>query len=481
MNDYQFKTKPFKHQLTTLNIAADKKNYAFFMEMGTGKSKVLIDNIAILYLKKKINAALIIAPKGVYRNWMNQELPKHMPDNIDCNIVCWTPTPNKQQKEQLEGLKVFTEKLNIFLMNVEALSTIKGYEAAFNFVKNHRTLVAVDESTTIKSPTASRTKSAIKLGINATYRRILTGSPVTKSPLDLYTQCQFLNPDLLGFNSFWAFKSRYALMAHRNAAGGAHSYHHIIKYVRLDELNQKLDGFSTRILKEECLDLPEKIYMKRNIELTSEQSKAYNEMKQFAVAELEDKTMTAFSALTQMMRLHQITCGHVTTDDGTVQEIKSNRVKELLSLLEETDGKIIIWANYRYDIQTITRELEKKYGKESVASFYGDTPVDKRDQIISDFQDKENNLTYLVANPKTGGYGLTLTASHTVVYYSNNYDLETRLQSEDRAHRIGQQYKVTYIDLIAEKTVDERIVKALRSKIDIATEVLGEEIKQWLV
>jgi len=221
--------------------------------------------------------------------------------------------------------------------------------------------------------------------------------------------------------------------------------------------------------------------MKRNIELTSEQIKAYNEMKQFAVAELEDKTMTAFSALTQMMRLHQITCGHVTTDDGTVQEIKSNRVKELLSLLEETDGKIIIWANYRYDIQTITRELEKKYGKESVASFYGDTPVDKRDQIISDFQDKENNLTYLVANPKTGGYGLTLTASHTVVYYSNNYDLETRLQSEDRAHRIGQQYKVTYIDLIAEKTVDERIVKALRSKIDIATEVLGEEIKQWLV
>ena len=191
MNDYQFKTKPFKHQLTTLNIAADKKNYAFFMEMGTGKSKVLIDNIAILYLKKKINAALIIAPKGVYRNWMNQELPKHMPDNIDCNIVCWTPTPNKQQKEQLEGLKVFTEKLNIFLMNVEALSTIKGYEAAFNFVKNHRTLVAVDESTTIKSPTASRTKSAIKLGINAAYRRILTGSPVTKSPLDLYSMSIF--------------------------------------------------------------------------------------------------------------------------------------------------------------------------------------------------------------------------------------------------------------------------------------------------
>ena len=430
MTEYKFKTKPFLHQNDTLKKSWERISYAFFMEMGTGKSKVLIDNMAMLFEKGKINAALIIAPKGVYRNWMNQELPKHLPDRINANIVCWTPTPNKKQKEEFESLKVISENLTIFLMNVEALSTLKGYEAAYNFVKGHETLVTVDESTTIKSPTASRTKSTVKLGLHAKYRRILTGSPVTKSPLDLYTQCQFLDSELLGFSSFWAFKSRYALMAHRNAAGGAHSYQHIIKYVRLDELNTKLESFSTRILKEDCLDLPEKVYMKRSVELTSEQVKAYNEMKQFAVAELEDKTMTAFSALTQMMRLHQITCGHVTTDDGTVQEIKSNRLKELLNLLEETDGKIIIWANYRYDIQSITKALEKKYGKESVASFYGDTPMDQRDQIVSNFQDKENSLVYLVANPKTGGYGLTLTASHTVVYYSNNYDLEIRLQSE---------------------------------------------------
>jgi SNF2 family DNA or RNA helicase len=125
--------------------------------------------------------------------------------------------------------------------------------------------------------------------------------------------------------------------------------------------------------------------------------------------------------------------------------------------------------------------LEKKYGKESVSSFFGDTPVDERDQIVSDFQNKESSLKYMVANPKTGGYGLTLTASHTVVYYSNSYDLEIRLQSEDRTHRIGQENKVTYVDFIAEKTIDEKIVQCLRSKIDIATEVLGEELKSWLV
>ena len=191
--------------------------------------------------------------------------------------------------------------------------------------------------------------------------------------------------------------------------------------------------------------------------------------------------MTAFSVLTQMMRLHQITCGHMTLDDGTINELKNNRIKELTTLLEEIDGKVIIWANYRHDIRTITKELEKIYGKAAVANLYGDTPVSDRDQIISDFQDTQAPLRYLVANPKTGGYGLTLTASHTVIYYSNNYDLEIRLQSEDRVHRIGQKSKVTYIDLIAEGTVDERIVKSLRSKINIATEVLGEDLKKWLI
>ncbi len=204
-------------------------------------------------------------------------------------------------------------------------------------------------------------------------------------------------------------------------------------------------------------------------------------MKKFAVAELEGKTMTAFSVLTQLMRLHQITCGHITLDDGTVKEIKSNRLKELLNVLEEVDGKVIIWANYRYDIRTITKELEKRYGRSAVANLYGDTPMDDRDQIISDFQDKEAPLTFLVANPKTGGYGLTLTASHTVIYYSNSYDLEIRLQSEDRAHRIGQKEKVTYVDLISEKTIDEFIVKNLRAKINLATKVLGEDLKKWLI
>tara|TARA_R100001594_G_scaffold112628_1_gene147476 strand:- start:698 stop:2047 length:1350 start_codon:yes stop_codon:yes gene_type:complete len=449
------------------------------MEMGTGKSKVLIDNIAMLYDKGKINGALIIAPKGVYHNWERQELPIHMPEHVLYKTITWSPANTKKQQEELRKLFIHDEDLIIFLMNIEAFSTKKGMKIAEKFLLAHSALMAIDESTTIKSPTASRTKSVLKLRVLAKYRRILTGAPVTKSPLDLYTQCFFLDPDFLDFSSYYAFKNRYAIMVDRNV--GTHSFKHVMGYRRLDELNEKLNNFSYRVLKEDCLDLPEKVYMKRIITLTDEQKKMYSEMKKFALAELEGKKTTATSALAQLVRLHQIICGHLTTDDGEVRTLKNNRIKELLDILEETDGKVIIWAVYRHDIKEITNVLSGRYGKNAVESFFGDTLDRDRQDIIDRFQDRESDLRFFVGNPKTGGYGLTLTASHTVIYYSNSYDLEIRLQSEDRAHRISQDKKVTYIDLITEGTVDELIVKNLRSKINLATKILGEDLKKWLI
>jgi SNF2 family DNA or RNA helicase len=339
--------------------------------------------------------------------------------------------------------------------------------------------MAIDESTTIKSPTASRTKTVLKLRTLAKYRRILTGSPVTKSPLDLYTQCFFLDPDYLDFSSYYTFKNRYSIMVDRNV--GSHSFKLVTGYRRLDELNKKLENFSYRVLKEDCLDLPEKIYMKRIVPLSPEQLKAYTEMKKHAITELEGRQTTAASALAQLVRLHQITCGHLALDDGEVKTLKNNRIKELLDILEEIDGKVIIWAIYRHDIKEITRILSERYGANSVASFFGDTLDRDRQDIVDRFQDRESDLRFFVGNPRTGGYGLTLTASHTVIYYSNSYDLEIRLQSEDRAHRISQKEKVTYIDLISEGTVDEYIVKNLRGKINLATKILGEDLKKWLI
>jgi SNF2 family DNA or RNA helicase len=250
-------------------------------------------------------------------------------------------------------------------------------------------------------------------------------------------------------------------------------------FKNLGELSDKLQPFSYRVLKEDCLDLPEKIFIKRQITLTPEQRKLYNQMKQEALAILNGKQSTTVNSLTQLMRLHQITCGHFTADDGSLKRIKNNRVNELMDVLEETDGKAIIWAHYQHDIKDIIKEVEKVHGPGCIVDYYGLTPKEDRQPNIKRFQD-DPKCRFFVGTPATGGYGITLTAANTVIYYSNGYDLEKRLQSEDRAHRIGQKKSVTYVDLMAADTVDEKIVKALRKKINIASEVLGEELRSWI-
>ena len=477
-----FKTKPFNHQLQALGCSWDKTNFAYFMEMGTGKSKVLIDNIAMLYDAGKINAAVVVAPKGVYRNWERLEIPAHLPDHIEKRITTWVAPSSRKKDDQkkLDELSQSFDGLDIFLMNIEALAHQPAVQFLHNYLLGTMSLMAIDESTTIKSPTAKRTKNILKVCNGAHYRRILTGSPVTKNPLDLYSQCQFLDEDLLGFSSYYAYKARYAIEVKRHSS--THSFNHVVGFRNLDELSQKLGTFSFRVLKEDCLDLPSKIYSPRYIELTKEQEKAYNDLATFAIAQLEGQTLTVNNTMTMLLRLHQITCGYMPSDDGQpAVPINNNRMVELMNVLEEVDGKVIIWANYRYSIFDIKQNLEKKFGDDSVVTYFGDTKDKDRQEIVKTFQDPESPVRFFVANQQTGGYGLTLTQAHTVVYFSNNYDLEKRIQSEDRAHRIGQKNNVTYIDIICEKTVDENIVNSLRNKIDLASQSLGETLKEWLI
>ena len=362
-------------------------------------------------------------------------------------------------------------------MNVEAFSTEIGIKFASKFLNSHKTLMAIDESTTIKTPTAKRTKNIIQLGAHAKYRRIMTGSPVTKNPLDLYTQCYFLDPYLLDHASYYSFRNRYAIMKTMNVRGRSIQVVH--KFQNLGELSETLKPFSYRVLKEDCLDLPAKNFTKRHIILTSEQKKIYEQMKKEAIATLNGKVTSTMTVLTQLMRLHQITCGHFTADDGSTQLIPNNRITELMNVLEETEGKAIIWANYQRDVNQIIKAIVKEYGPGSVVDYYGLTPQEERQENIKKFQNGDD-CRFIVGTTQTGGYGITLTKANTVVYFSNGYDLEKRLQSEDRAHRIGQKKTVTYVDLICEDTVDEKIVKALRDKINIASEVLGEELKAWI-
>ena len=475
--NYKFKTKPYAHQITALEKSWNKETFAYFMEMGTGKTKVLIDNLAMLYDKGKVDGALIIAPKGVVKTWYEQELPTHLPNHIENTKVLWQSNITKTQREKLESLFELGQDLHILIMNVESLSTDKGVKFASKFLNSHKVLMAIDESTTIKTPTAKRTKNIIGMGKYAKYRRIMTGSPVTKNPLDLYSQCEFLDPYLLDFTSYYAFRNRYAEMKTMHLRG--RSIQVVDEFKNLGELSETVKKFSERILKEDCLDLPPKNWIKRHITLTADQKKIYEQMKKAAMAVLNGKMTTTMTVLTQLMRLHQITCGHFTADDGSTQLIPNNRITELMNILEETEGKAIIWANYQKDMTQILNNINEKYGPGSVVDYYGLTPQEDRQDNIRKFQ-SDPKCRFLVGTPSTGGYGITLTAANTVIYYSNGYDLEKRLQSEDRAHRIGQKKNVTYVDIICEDTVDEKIVKALRDKINIASEVLGEELRDWI-
>jgi len=365
-------------------------------------------------------------------------------------------------------------------MNVEAFSSKKGLEFAKIFLIG-KSMMIVDESTTIKNPQAKRTKSILQLRNETKYRRILTGSPVTQSPMDLWAQMDFLDPEILGQSSYYAFRTRYAVVITANAAGGTHKYQKIVKFKNLAQLGQLVSPHSYRILKKDCLDLPDKIFTKRPVELTEEQHKAYSEMKSTAMTMLHTgETLTAVNVLTQLIRLHQITCGHMKTDEGETVQLKNNRLNELMQILGETTGKVIIWANYIHDILSIQKAINDEFGPESSCTYYGGTKSEERQVCIKKFQDPENPIRFFIGNTQTGGYGITLTEASTVIYYSNNYDLEKRIQSEDRAHRIGQKNKVLYIDLVAKGTVDEKIIKALRNKVNIAREINGEELASWI-
>ena len=332
----QFKTKPYKHQIKALEKGWDRSSFALFMEMGTGKSKVLLDNITLLARRKKINFAFIIAPKGVYRNWETKEIPTHMPEHVLYNVVTWSPATTKKQDKENRKLFKHGEELTIFLMNIEAFSTKKGLDIAQRFLIAHQTLMAIDESTTIKSPTASRTKNVLKLRDHAKYRRILTGSPVTKSPLDLYTQCYFLDPFYLDFSSYYTFKNRYAMMVDRNV--GSHSFKLVTGYIRLDELNSKLDSFSYRVLKEDCLDLPDKVYTRRTVELTDEQKKLYQQMKSIALAIVEGDDGNVISNVSQEASVTQDEDGNIiviTTTTNNLVEPPTTIVVEVSTVTDE--------------------------------------------------------------------------------------------------------------------------------------------------
>jgi SNF2 family DNA or RNA helicase len=467
---YKYKTEPFKHQRQSLIEGAKPHNFAYFMEMGTGKTKVAIDNAAYLYQAQKIDYVFVIAPNSVYQNW-KKEIDIHCPE--ETNIYVWKVSKDKT-------FKMDPNKLTFVLMNVEALSHASGKKWLESKLQKHgmRSMIILDESTSIKNLKASRTKAIIKIGQLARFKRILTGSPITKSPLDLFSQCAFLDKKLLGYENFTVFKSKYAVMY--SIERGGYSIQIPKYYVNLEELEFKLKNFSYRVRKKDCLDLPEKMYVQRYVDMPEEQRQAYDRLKITAMTIMQDEEVSYNNKLTELLKLQQVTNGFVKTDEGNIVDFKTNaKLKELMSIIEETQDKCIIWANYVHNIESIKSKLAETYGTDSVVSIYGKDSVEDRNQAVENFQNKDE-YRFLVGNPTVGGYGLTLTAAKYVIYFSNSYNLEVRQQSEDRAHRIGQKSQVTYIDIICRDTIDQMVLHNLENKIELCAKTLGEQVQKWL-
>ncbi len=461
---FEYKTKPFDHQRQLFLLSRALPCFAYFMQQGTGKSKPFIDTSAWLYSQGMIKAVIVLAPNGVHSNWIDNEIPAHMPEW--CPYVSWEYSSKLTKKMLADFDKVMgnEDALKIFAFNIEGFVSDKAkfllerIRDCFGEV----CLIGVDESQYIKNHSAGRTKYLTKACEPFAFKRIMTGTSVTKGVEDLYGQFSWLSKDILGFDSFYTFRNHFCTM-------GGYEMKQIVGYKNLDELTNLIKPHSFRITKEECLDLPPKLYKRWLIELTPTQRRLYDELKNNFITELEGAGRVGSTwAMVRMLRLQQISCGWFPTDEDGMKPIPGDnpRLEAVRQHCFDTQGKVIVWARFTADIELITEQLKKDHGKDSVASYYGKTSQEDRMKWVDGFQN--HDLNYLVCHAKAAGRGLTLTRCENPIYHSQDYDLELRLQSEDRTHRIGTTGSVTYTDVTAKKTLDIPIVNSLIKKKNLA-------------
>ena len=490
--DYDYKTRPYEHQDKVFRLSRDEIDFAFLMGMGTGKSKVGIDSAAWLYARGKIDLLVVIAPNGVHRNWILREIPAHMPEWTNYRAAIWASGTTAGEKRELAKLEERGYNgLRVVAMNIEAFGQGMAGKAAkyLDGMLNSclgRAMICIDESSKIKTPGVKRTKTLTTLGKRAAYRRIMTGTLITNGPLDAWAQMMFLDVRYLGYDNFWSFKHHFAEWKRELNRKTNKHYETLVCYRNMDELTEKIKAVSYRVTKEQCLDLPEKIFERRLVQMSPEQKRLYSDIKSKSLYELQqgDEAIAVSNVLTKLLRLQQVLGGFLPAEEyAPAIPIKgpNNRLAALMDIVEEAlpDGKLIIWSRFRPELAAISDALAAEYGRKSVVQYHGGVDKHDRETSVDRFQNDETCL-FFVGQPHSGGYGLTLTAAKTVIYYSNDFSLEARLQSEDRAHRIGQNDKVTYVDMECEKTIDSKIILALRSKKNVSDMVLQDDPTTWL-
>lgn len=500
---FQFKTTPYAHQLRAFEASRDTEAYALLMEQRTGKTKVALDTAAWLHQNKRIDGLVIIAPNGVHRNWAVNEIPTHLPCKHLTYVWNTGKASGKTSTENRAKICQPRTELSIVCVNVEALQS----DACFNFVRKFmraaRCMVVVDESQTIKTPGAARTKRVRALALKAVYRRILTGTPAVESPFDLYSQFAFLDPKILGHLTFASFKARYGVWEEGYNRAQGRSYPKLVEYQRVEELTQKIAPHSFRVRRDECADLPPKIYQRVYFDLSAEQRKVYDELRSDYASELADgRVVTAPLVLTRYLRLQQVASNYWPSSTTIIEHEQCEgegceqcgflgwaehdipakqigpinpRLEKALELIKEEPGQVVVWARFTQDIDQLMTALQPT---QSVGRYDGSISEEGRLLVRKLFA--EGGLRILIANAAAAGRGINLSSASLMIYYSNSFSLEQRLQSEDRAESLTKKTGTSIIDLIATDTVDEEIVASLRDKESLSRRVAGDPQRKWL-
>lgn len=487
ISSYDHQIEPFDHQIKHLINHVKEKSWGLLWEQGTAKTKPIIDTAAINYLDGDIDGLFVVAPPGVERNWNTDELPKHLPPDValDTQVQVFS-TKRKGTQAHIRAMNALLRHkgLAVLLMSYNAFMTKEGKELAWKFLRQRQCLFVLDESHNIKTPNAKRTKSLVAASKYATMRRILTGTPIAQGPFDLYSQIKFID------EYFWKNKGLHGTVEFRNHFGrwltrsehqALHGYDpgydQLIEYQNLDQLTEWLSEITDRVLKDDVLDLPPKLYQKRYFDMSPEQTAAYRELKEEMMLEIGDSLVTAELPIVRLLRLQQIACNYLPLGEDEPTHMfsaKNPRMNIMEDIRDTTWTPTIVWARFRQDVD----QLMDLLGKDAVR-YDGSVDEDQAERNKLAFQHGEKR--WFVGTAAKGGPGLTLTIAKQMVYYSNSFKLIDRLQSEDRCHRAGMdEHPVNYIDLVANGTVDERIVENLRGKRDIAQLIQGDEWKQWI-
>lgn len=476
---YQAQHPPYAHQAEALRLLEGQRAFGLFMAMRTGKTKVAIDDFGRLYDSSAALGMLVVAPAGVYETWAG-EIRRHLDLRLLERARVFTWRAQRRVTREQDEFMAYRGGPRFLLVNVEALSAVeRAQELCLEFVGQVPAMVVVDESTTIKNPRASRTKFLTNVvSPVADYRRILSGLPTPRSPLDIFAQFEFLEPGLLGYHNFQNFQRRYARTRPHRVGGRVIRI--VVGFQNLPELSERVRPHSFRVRLEDCYDLPPKIYQTRDVLLDPRQRELYESLRDRASAQLgEQEHVTATEVITQILRMHQVLCGHVFDEEGKLHEVPERRTDALLELLEEHDGKAVVWCSYDYSVQKVSAALRKEYGEDSVARFWGGNKSGREAEEVRFKTDPR--CRFMVATAAAGGRGREWSAADLVVYYSNTMDLEHRSQSEERTQAIGKSRSVLYVDLVARETVDEKIIRGLRDKIDLAATITGDDYQEWLV